>query len=82
MGVLSSRHGDPDLLSDRPDEAGEFTIDDRAGRDLDPLDLQVAVHSVQHHAAQIVPFQQMTEAADGRLIRHRCRAKVYTHEPL
>jgi hypothetical protein len=55
---------------------------DRAGRDLDALGLQVDVDCVQHHAAQIMLFQQMTEAADGRLIGCRRRAKVNPDKPL
>ena len=40
----------------------------RPSRDLDPLCLQVEVDCVQHHAAQLMYLQRMTEAADRRLI--------------
>src|SRR5260370_200883 len=39
------------------------------------------VYSLQHQTAQIVLLQQMTEAADGCLVRRRSHAQVYTHEP-
>ena len=40
----------------------------RLSRDLDPLCLKVEVDCVQHHAAQLMYLQRMTEAADRRLI--------------
>src|SRR4030088_3518130 len=46
-------------------------IDDRAGRDMDALAVQMMVHRIQHLPAQLVLLQQMTEAADGRLARCR-----------
>ncbi len=57
-------------------------IDNRAGRDLDPLGLQMEVHRIQHHAAQIMLFEQVPEPADSHLIRRRRSPKVHPNEPL
>src|ERR1700730_10135835 len=56
-------------------------IHDRARRNADALGLQMHVYSLQHQTAQSVLLQQMAEAADGRLVRRRSDAEVYTHEP-
>ena len=57
-------------------------IEGRAGRNPDAVRLQVEVHRIEHSAAQIVLFDQMAEAAYGRLVRRRSRAKVHADEPL
>jgi hypothetical protein len=45
-------------------------IDNRAGGYLQPLRGQVPLHLVEQPPAQIVLFEQVTEAAHRRLIRH------------
>jgi hypothetical protein len=54
----------------------------RAGRNPDPLRLQMQVHCLQHHAAQIMPFKQMSKATRRRFVRRRSRVQVHPDEPL
>jgi hypothetical protein len=44
------------------------------------LGLQMHVHSLQHQTPQIVLLQQMAEAADGGLVRRRCRPEIHANE--
>jgi len=50
-------------------------IDNRAGRNFQPLRSQVPLHLVEQPPTQIVLFEQVTEAAHRSLIRHWLAAK-------
>jgi hypothetical protein len=39
-------------------------VDDRAGRQPQPMPVQMLVHGLEDGSAQIVPFQQMADLAD------------------
>jgi hypothetical protein len=41
----------------------------------------VLVHPVEQHSAQLMPFQEMTEVQDRRLIGCRLTPKIDAHEP-
>jgi hypothetical protein len=56
-------------------------IDDRAGLDADALSRQMQVHRVEHGTAEVMLFEQVTEAQHGRFIRCRSHAQVNASEP-
>jgi hypothetical protein len=51
-------------------------IDDRAGRNLQPLRRQMPLRLVEQPPAQIMLFEQVAEAAHRRLIRHRLAPEI------
>jgi hypothetical protein len=55
-------------------------IDDRASRHLQSPGLQMPMHFLEDPAAQVVLLQQMPEAANRGLVRHRLAAQVDADE--
>ena len=56
-------------------------IDDRAGFDADALSRQMQVHCVENGTPEVMLFEQVPEAQQGRFIRRRSHAQVDASEP-
>jgi hypothetical protein len=59
-----------------PSRIDDSRVDNRASGHLQSLGRQVPLHLLEQPLAQIVLFEQVTEAANRRLVRYRLAAEV------
>lgn len=55
-------------------------VDDRAGGDFQSFRLQMTMHLLEERTTEVMGFEQMAEAADRGLIRHRFAAEINAGE--
>src|ERR1035441_10236027 len=80
LGLMHLRIAPAGRVLSQAGRMDDGCIDNLAGSDADALVSQMAIDFIQHLPAQIVLFQQMTEAQDRGLVGSRSHAQIDSDE--